>query len=166
MPAITTNVHEFSDPSYGYSLSIPTAWRPYQRALASGPPARLSLCTPNNNTLLVSVQLLPRPVADEAEFESVGRDHVDALVKTYLNSFNIPIIFGSKKENHSDHRSMRFWQGTSGLYNGVAPAMLISLHAISYRSNCMVNVVYASGRDSLEEVRTVDAIMKSLTFKG
>jgi hypothetical protein len=65
---------------------------------------------------------------------------------------------------HSDHRSMRFWQGTSGLHAGVVPAMLISLDAIVYGSNCMVNVVYASGRDPLEEVRAVDTIMKSLAF--
>jgi hypothetical protein len=159
-----SEVYKFSEPTYGYSLSIPTAWKPYQRAIVSEPPASLAVRTPNDNTLVVSVKLLPRPVTAKAEFEAIGRDFVDAVVKTYQDSFNITRILGIKKDNLSDDRSMRFWHGTSGLKDGVAPAMLLSLHAILYKSNCMVNVVYASPGDSLEEVRAVDAIMKSLTF--
>jgi hypothetical protein len=59
---------------------------------------------------------------------------------------------------------MRLWQGTSALHASIAPAMLISLHAIRYGSDFMVNIVYVSGEDSKEEVVAVDAVMNSLSF--
>src|SRR4051812_35665706 len=56
---------------------------------------------------------------------------------------------------------MRFWQGTSGLHESMAPTAVLSSHTIRYGSNLMVNIVYVSGNDSTQEVRSADALMNS-----
>jgi hypothetical protein len=152
-------MREFTDPIYGYSIRYPTASKPYLRTTSKAePPARLTLCTLNKSMLIVSVYRLPQSVTSHSEFELIGRDHVESVVDAYLKSFNLTNL-GDKKEGHSDLRSMRFWQGTSA---GIG--ILISLHAIRYGSDFMVNIVYVSGDRSKEEVVAVDAVMNSLSF--
>jgi hypothetical protein len=155
----------FTDPRYGYSLQIPAAWKPSDRTLKTEALQRLMLDTPNKNTLIVSVYRLPRAVTRSSDFELIGNKYVDSVVSAYLKSFDITMpLGGEKKENKSDVQSMRFWQGTSALHASFAPAMVLSLHAIKYGSDVMVNVVYISGHDSRQEVRAVDALMDSLSF--
>jgi hypothetical protein len=162
-----TGTKEFRDPVYGYSLRLPSDWKPYPRSSSKGEPTlRLSLSTPRKNTLIVSVYRLPRSVSNNSEFERIAQNYVDPVVATYLKSFEITRILGEKKEDHSDQQSMRFWQGTSGLHASIAPAMVISSHAIRYGSNLMVNIVYVSGNDSIDEVRSVDTLMNSLSIAG
>ncbi len=155
----------FTDPIYGYSLRLPAAWKPYPRTSSKAEaPVRLSLSTPEKNTLIVSVYRLPRSVNGHSEFERIARDYVQPIVDAYLKSFDITKILGEKKDDQSDRRSMRFWQGTSALHASIAPAVLISSHTIPYGSDLMVNIVYVSGNDSNEEVKALDAIMSSLSF--
>jgi hypothetical protein len=162
--APTTNTQEFTDPTYGYSIRIPASWKSYRRDAPGEPQQRLSLVTPNRNVLIVSVYRLPRPVKGQVDFEYVGSSHVDAIVKTYRSSHGLTEVVGEKKDNQSDSRSLRFWQGTSAFHESMAPAMLISLHTVSFGSDVMVNIVYVSGNDSTEEVKAVDALMNSLSF--
>jgi len=158
---------EFTDPVYGYSVRLPADWKPYPRTSSKGEPAvRLSLATPRKNTLLISVCRLPRSVRNHSEFEEIAKSYVDPVVAAYLKSFEITKILGDKKEDQSDRQSMRFWQGTSALHASIAPAMLISSHTVRYGSNLMVNVVYVSGDDSIDEIKAVDAVMSSLSFAG
>jgi hypothetical protein len=166
-PAPQTGTKEFTDPVYGYSVRLPAAWKPYPRTSSEGePPQRLSLSTPRKNTLIVSVYRLPRSVVNHSEFEQIAQSYVDPVVTAYLKSFEITRVLGEKKEDHSDRQNMRFWQGTSALHASIAPAKLLSLHTIRYGSDLMVNIVYVSGNDSIEEVRSVDAVMNSLSFTG
>ena len=130
------------------------------------------LDTPNKGILIVSVYRLPHAVTRSSDFELIGNKYVDSVVNAYLKAFDITIPLGDKKENKSDAQSMRFWQGTSALHASFAPAMVLSLHAIKYGSDFMVNVVYINGSslDSIregpikQEVRAVDALMDSLSF--
>jgi hypothetical protein len=154
----------FADARYGYSLRLPADWKPYERTFTMESIQRLILSTPNKNTLIVSVYHLPRVVTKSSEFEQIGNGHVDAVVNAYLKAFDITTTLGEQKENKSDAESMRFWQGTSALLASAAPALVLSLHAIKYGSDVMVNVVYVSGQVSEQEVKAVDALMDSLSF--
>src|SRR5437868_6825119 len=63
-----TDTNEFTDPIYGYSLNLPTTWKPYPRTSSEAePPKRLSLSTPNKNTVIVSVYRLPRAITRHSE---------------------------------------------------------------------------------------------------
>jgi hypothetical protein len=159
-----SSTKDFADPVYAYSIRLPVSWKPYSRASRGEPPQRLSLSTPNNNTFIVSVYRLPQTVTSLSEFETIGRDYVDPIVTAYRTSFDVTTFWGDKKENQSVPESMRFWQGTSGIDVYARPTMILSLHAIRYGSDLMVNVVYISGNDSTEEVAAVDAAMNSLSF--
>ena len=157
----TTDTREFNDPIYGYSVRFPASWKPLSRDSKSEPPSRLALYTPDKGILIISVHRLRRAVTVSAKFEQIGHDYVDPVVKVYLESLNITMILGSQKRDHSDDRSMRFWQGTSAVN-----AVLVSLHAIQYGSDFMVNIVYASGNkpNLKDEIRALDALMNSLSF--
>ena len=158
---------DFTDPVYGYSVRPPADWKPYPRTSSKGEPLlRLSLSTPRKNTLILSIERLPRSVVNHSEFEQIAQSYVDPVVTAYLKSFEITRILSEKKEDQSDRQSMRFWQGTSALHASLAPAVVLSSHAIRYGSNLMVNIVYVSGDDSTEEARSVDAVMSSLSFTG
>jgi hypothetical protein len=153
----------FTDSRYGYSLRIPTVWKPSDRTVKTEALQRLMLYTPNKNTLIVSVYRLPGAVTRSSDFELIGNTYVDSVVSAYLKAFDITMPVREKKVNKSDAQSMRFWQGTSALHV-VALAMVLSLHAIKYGSDVMVNIVYISGNNSRQEVRAVDALMDSLSF--
>src|SRR5215472_3293223 len=112
------------------------------------------------------VYRLPRSVANHSEFERIAQSYVDPVVAAYLKSFEITKILGEQKEDQSDRQSMKFWQGTSALHASVSPAVVLSSHTIRYGSNLMVNIVYVSGNDSTAEVKSVDALMNSLSFGG
>jgi hypothetical protein len=155
---------EFTDPAFAYSIRFRAAWQSHSRTSAEEPLQRLSLSTPNSNIFIVSAYRLPQTVTSHSEFETIGRDYVDAIVNAYRKSFDLTSFMFDKKEDQSDRVSMRLWQGSSCIDVYSRPAMLLSLHAIRYGSDLMVNVVYVSGHDSLEEVRDVDAAMKSLSF--
>ena len=164
-PAGQIGTKEFTDPVYGYSLLLPAEWKPYPRGSSKGePPVRLCLSTARKNTLIVSVSRLPRSVTNHSEFDRIAQSYVEPVVAAYLKSFAITKILAEEKEDQSDRKSMRFWQGTSGLHASVAPAILLSSHSIRYGSNLVVNIIYVSGNDSVEEVKSVDALMKSLSF--
>jgi len=105
-------------------------------------------------------------VANHSEFERIAQSYVDPVVAAYLKSFEITKILGEQKEDQSDRQSMKFWQGTSALHASVSPAVVLSSHTIRYGSNLMVNIVYVSGNDSTAEVKSVDALMNSLSFGG
>ena len=79
---------EFTDSVYGYSLRLPSDWKPYPRRSSKGePPLRLSLSTPSKNMLIVSVKRLPGPVANHSAFERIARTYVDPVVAAYLKAF-------------------------------------------------------------------------------
>ena len=158
----SSDTQEYTDRIYKYSLRFPASWKPYSRETKwSEPPARLNLITPDKGTIVVSVYRLPRVVVASSQFERIAHDHVDSIVNSYLESFNIPMILGSQKRDYSDERSMRFWQGTSSVIG-----VLVSLHAVRYGSDVMVNVVYISGDkpNQGDEYRAVEAVMSSLSF--
>jgi hypothetical protein len=157
---------KFTDTTYGYSVRLPIAWMAGAGTSEAESSERLSMSTPNNNRFIISVYRLPQAVASQSEFEPIGQQHVDPVVSAYVDAFSIVTIMGEKKENKSDQVSMRFWQGTSGIDVYSRPAALLSLHAIRYGSDLMVNIVYLSYNTSLEEVREVDALMDSLSFGG
>lgn len=161
----TKGTKTFTDPVHGYSVQVPASWKPSLRRSMTGEPSkRISLLTPQKNILIVSVSRLTSPVRSRSQFEVVGRKYVDPVVRTYLKAFNMTAL-GDQKEDKSDDRTMRLWQGTSGIHTSGAPAMLISQHAIRYRTDVMVNIVYfAGGMGSREEVAAVDRIMNSLLF--
>jgi hypothetical protein len=160
----TPATQAFTDSTYGYSIQVPTEWKRHQRTAPAEPPARLVLSTPTNSLLIVSIQRLPQSVTGPSEFESVGQNHVDPVVNAYRTSFGLTRVLGEQKDNQSDSSSLRFWQGTSAIHESMAPGMLISLHAISFGSDFLVNIVYASGTQSADELRAVDAMMRSLAF--
>jgi hypothetical protein len=160
-----SETEEFADPLYGYSVQIPAAWTP-QRAASPDAGQRLWVSTPNNSVLMISVERLPRAIAGPADFEPVGQDYVDPIVERCRQSFGLTRVLGEQKRNDSDSRSLRFWQGTSVLDESMASAMFISLHAVPFGSDLMVNIFYATGGESVDEVRAVDALMSSLALTG
>lgn len=156
-------VPPFTDAQYGYSLRVPPSWKPYS---AQHPPqtnGRLSVATPSKSSLFVSVSKLPRRITKGTDLAVVGETYVDPVVKAYFKLFDL-VSIADQKDDWSDAGSMRLWQGTSATHSGIPGTMLLSLHAIRYGSDTMINVVYVSGSDSAAEVRQVDAAMKSLAF--
>lgn len=159
-----TGTEEFIDAPYGYSVRIPRGWGPAHRASTADQLQRLGVSTPTGNRLFISVRHLGRAITRHAEFERIAHDHVDPVIKQYLTFFKSAQVLGDQKEDKSNADAMKFWQGTSFLNVSMQPGMLLSLHAVRYGSNVMVNVVYVSFTQSQEEVRAVDVLMNSLSL--
>lgn len=153
----------FTDAQYGYSLRVPPAWKPFAGQQPAQTTARLSVATPTKSSLLVSVTRLPRRITKATDLAVVGNTYVDPVLKAYFKLFDL-VSLADQKDDWSDADSMRLWQGTSATHAGIPGTMLLSLHAIRYGSDTMINIVYVSGSDSAAEVRQVDAAMKSLAF--
>ena len=156
-------VPPFTDAQYGYSLRVPPSWKPFTVQQPPQTTGRLSVVTPTKSSLLVSVSKLPRRITRTTDLALVGNTYVDPVVKSYFKLFDL-VSISDQKDDWSDAGSMRLWQGTSATHAGLPGAVLLSLHAIRYGSDTMINVVYVSGANSVDEVRQVDAAMKSLTF--
>jgi hypothetical protein len=153
----------FTDAQYGYSLRVPPSWKPYAGRQPAQTTARLSLGTPTNSSLLISVSRLPRRITRGTDLAVVGETYVDPIVNAYFKVFDLMSI-ADQKADWSDAGSMRLWQGTSATHSGIPGTVLLSLHAIRYGSDTMINIVYVSGANSALEVRQVDIAMKSLAF--
>ena len=153
----------FTDAQYGYSLRVPPGWKPFTGQQPPQTTARLSVVTPTKSSLLVSVSKLPRRITRATDLALVGNTYVDPVIKAYFKLFDL-VSIADQKDDWSDPGSMRLWQGTSATHSGLPGAVLLSLHAIRYGSDTMINIVYVSGANSVEEVRQVDAAMKSLAF--
>jgi len=157
-----TDGQAFSDPTYAYSLRLPRDWEPVAN-LAQGKVIRLSVVTPARNRFIATIDSLDRRVTRASRFETIAETYVDPIVMRFLRVFKL--MDGPRKvDDHSKPDSMRFWQGTSAFGEETGPAMLLSLHAVRFGSNVMVNLVYMSTHSSKEEVQAVDRIMDSLTF--
>jgi len=162
-PPSRSPVPPFTDAQYGYSLRVPPTWKPYTAQHPPQTTGRLSLATPTKSSLLVSVSRLPRRITRTSDLAVVGASYVDPVVKAYFKLFDL-VSLADQKDDWSDAGSMRLWQGTSATHSGLPGAVLLSLHAIRYGSDTMINIVYVSGANSADEARQVDAAMKSLTF--
>jgi hypothetical protein len=153
----------FTDTQYGYSIRIPRGWKPHTAPHPPQTVARLGLVTPLQSSLLVSVSRLPRTITHTTDLATVGETFVEPVVNAYFKIFDLKSVADSKAD-WSNADSMRLWQGTSATHSGIPGAVLLSMHAIRYESNTMINVVYVSGANSSAEAKQVDNTMKSLAF--
>src|SRR5262245_21447804 len=152
----------FTDPVYSYSVRVPSDWRINPEEIDKKRNQRLSLVTPQKNIFLVSIDRLPEAVTSQSEFETIGQSYLDPIIERYVKA--VSLLEGPRNtEDKSDQNSMRFWQGTSTLQ-----AALISLHAVPFGSDVMVNLVYVcyspQGQETLDEVKALDNVMASLSF--
>jgi len=159
-----TGDQEFTDAAYGYSVRIPGSWKRLAKTATEDPMQRLGFVTAQKSTVIVSIHRLRQAVTRQSTFESIAEEQVDPVVSSYRQAYGLTTILGEDKQDRSDDQSMRFWQGTSALHQGVAPGVLISLHAIKYGSNTMVNIVYVNGGGAPDEIREIDSVMNSLSF--
>jgi hypothetical protein len=150
----TPDGQAFSDATYGYSLRLPGDWEPVTN-LAAGKVIRLSVVTPAHNRFIATIDALDQPVTRASKFETVGETYVDPIVMRLLRVFKLPD--GARQtDDHSKPDSMRFWQGTSTIGETTGPAMLLSLHAIRFDSDVMVNLVYMSTHSSTVRLTSVE----------
>jgi hypothetical protein len=153
----------FSDPTFAYSMHLPRDWRPVTN-LAEGKVVRLSMVTPAGDRFIVTVDRLPERVTRASKFEEVGEQYVTPIVERFMRVFKL--MDGARKtDDRSKADSLRFWEGTSTFGPEVGPTMLLSLHAIRFDSDVMVNLVYVSTHNSTDDVQAVDRIMDSLSFE-
>jgi hypothetical protein len=156
-----TATQHFYDPVFGYTVRFPAAWHANQVGPSADKLLRLSLQTPNQGLIVLSVSRLPRRVTEGANFITVASDYVDPIVKSYLEWFKITSVLGSQKRDRSNATAMVFWQGTSAL-GGV----MVSQHTIRFGTDFMVNIFYTSAdKPQLkDELQAIESVMASLSF--
>jgi hypothetical protein len=160
-----SDTQEFTDAAYGYSVHVPKEWKRLTSAAADDPAQRVAFVTPLKSSVIVSIHRLPQAVTQQSTFESIAEEQVDPIVSQYRQAYALTTIVGEDKQDRSDGSSMRFWQGTSALHEGVGPTALISLHAVKYGSPTMINILYVhSGEGAENEMRTLDSFMNTLSF--
>lgn len=158
----------FTDEANGYSIRYPITWKREPIASAPGPAVRLFLSTPGRNYMVVSLYPLPTRVMrySSALFEKVGHDHVDTVVSIYRNLLKFKQSLREQPEDHSDDRSMIFWQGISALDDRQKPWALVSEHVIRYGSDMMINMIFIGSNDVTRDGADMDRVMNSLSFSA
>lgn len=155
------DAQEFNDPVFGYAVRFPATWQFRQGFSAADKPLRISLQTPDQGVVVITVSPLSRRVTARANFEKLAQEFVDPVVRAFLDSFKITMVLGSQKGDRSNAQGFAFWQGTSAVGR-----VMVSQHSIRFDTDFMVNIVYTSAdKPSLkDEVRALDAVMASLVF--
>lgn len=153
----------FNDEKYGYSVRYPTTWKA-QRGNTDA--VRLMLNTPTGNLFFVGIQHLEQPVTryTTTTWEQIFSKGANLAIDKYFNSLNIKQIIRQEKYDKSDDKSMKVWQGTSAFSEAAKLWAIVSLHAVPYGSNIMVNIAYFGEKDVEKDGKQLDAFMDSLVF--
>lgn len=161
VPKQAAPTQKFNDPAFGFAVSFPLAWQATAGGSSPEKSLRLSLQTPDQGMVVLSVTPLPGHVKQGAKAEKLAAEVVDPVVKAYLGMFGIEMILGSKKLDRSTPDAFVFWQGTSAVGQ-----LMVSQHTIRRGSDFMVNIVYAHRESphSKDDLRAMDAVMSSLEF--
>ena len=153
----------FTDEKYGYSVRYPSTWKAQHGDIDA---VRFMLNTPNGNLLSVGIQHLERPVTryTTAIWEQIFLKGANRAIDKYFNLFQLKQILRQEKENRSDDKSMKFWHAMSALSEPVKLWAIVSLHAVPYGSNVMVDIAFFGEQNVEKDGEQVTAIMNSLTF--